>query len=770
MTTSAPETTTTPERPPAELERDGLVAAVRRLAGALEDAESWQEAARGELIAQATEAKAQKWRAERAEERAEELAAQLVKLQEGRPKDPEPVTPKPPEPGAPVPGSGTPSPVPEPVPTSTPTPIKPAPVTTSTPAGRLQANGEGHLLVAATPGPVNADQTARTITGRIVPFGQIGGTNMGRFTFAAGSIAIPQDPSEIKLLVEHDQRESVGFATRLWEESDGLWATFHVPAGDPAGDLALARAANRVRNAFSVGVDLDAATLERARRARDGNPIAASGALRETSLVSVPAFTGAKVTDVAASTDPAQLVVAAWSNPTPDPSNERTHAPMYCPHCGQAAHQAGTPCPTLQASGVTTQTAPAAPPAAAPLPTPANPAASQVGQEQLQAAILGLLGVPQQQAQATAPEAPAQVPAVAGAAAFGGAQVGQEPPTYTFDGRGPSFVRDAWQARMEGSADAAARIAKFGAELAAGGAVVDHIVRASIPEGELMTAAVETRDTAPQVVQAETYRGELLIRAIDRGRPMFARMRNVRLTDATPFKVPVEGEFDGVGPHTEGTAHVAEGTLELGSVVVEPGAISGAYRFSRELADSSNPAIDGIALRAMMRDYRRQSEALVAATLALTAAGGANAVDADDIDTVAQLRAEIIAMALANNEIPPDFGFSGAGAFTAYATEEAADGRPSLPALNPSNAVGTSNIRQLAVSVDGMPLAATSGLPSAETFLVSGEDVLVGESNVLSFRFEQPEGPGIIKLALWAYQVAHVMRDSGVRRLTTATI
>ena len=41
---------------------------------------------------------------------------------------------------------------------------------------------------------------------------------------------------------------------------------------------------------------------------------------------------------------------------------------------------------------------------------------------------------------------------------------------------------------------------------------------------------------------------------------------------------------------------------------------------------------------------------------------------------------------------------------------------------------------------------------------------MVGESNLLTFRFDQPEGPGIIKLALWAYAFAAVIRANSVRR------
>ncbi len=610
----------------------------------------------------------------------------------------------------------------------------------------VRFSGEGgQLLVAATPGPMKADQAARTITGRLVPFGQTGNTLMGRFTFGPGSITTPADPGEVKLLVEHDQRQSVGFATRLWEEQDGLWGTFHVPPGDPDGDRALLQAANRVRDAFSVGVDLDAGTLERARRSRSDQPIKGAGALRENSLVSVPAFTGARVTDVAASSE--SVLVAAWhTNP-----NREDRTPMHtCQTCGAEL---------LPGIAHTCQTT-----------TAAAPAAPTVTQEQLQAAIGGLLGLTPAEAQATEPETPAAGPALTAGAAT--TQVVQEEATYTFDGQGPSFIRDAWTARQgegNGQVEAAARLQRFGRELQDGGPVLAHMLRASHgPEG-LATFAVETRATEPNVLSPNQLRADYLVRALDAVRPMMAKLRTIRLTDATPFKIPTEGEFSAVGDHTEGTAHVAEGDLSLGAVTISPGAISGAYRFSRELADASNPAIDAIAIRAMLRDYARKSEAKAAAALALQSDGSTAATRVLSIDTPAELRAEIINYVVGNGLVAaPDYIFMGSGFYTTHSTAVAGDGRPYFPPLNPTNAAGTASLRTLSMNVDSIPGLLTNTTVAAEAYMVRAEDVLVGESPTLTFRFDQPEGPGIIKLAIWGYVVARTLRNSGVRRLTTA--
>lgn len=570
---------------------------------------------------------------------------------------------------------------------------------------------------------VTASPAARTIMGRILPFGSIGATNQGRFRFAAGTVALPDDPKWVKLLTEHDQRLSVGFAAHLETRPDGIYAVFSVPPGE-AGDRALYEAAHGLRDAFSVGVELDDATLLRARR-NPNTVTEAAGVLREVSLVSVPAFVGARVGSVAASADPT-VFVAAWSD-APTVGKETV---MPCATCG-TNHAPGTPCTVQASAAVTTAPAPAAQ-AAAPVAT--------FGAADVQRMISEALA-----AQATNPG-----PVTVQAAAAPVAQV-TDAPIYTFDGRGPSFVRDAYKARVDGDHDAADRVRKFAADMADQGAT-----------SRLMLAAVETRTSAPEIIDAEAYRGDQLVRLIDQARPLFSRLSAVKLTDATPFKIPVEGEFDGVATHTEGTAHVTEGTLTLGNRTVSPVAKSGAYRVSRELVDASNPAIDRIAINAMIRDYRRESEAAVVAALEAV-----DAVATLSINTVTELRAQALAF-MALEDVPADFIAMGTGMYTTMVGEEAADGRPTLPRLGIGNAVGSIGAGYQGADLDGAALVLAGQVDTTDAWLIRKDSVLVGESNILTFRFDQPEGPGIIKLALWAYVVAAITRTGGVLRLTTA--
>jgi hypothetical protein len=289
--------------------------------------------------------------------------------------------------------------------------------------------------------------------------------------------------------------------------------------------------------------------------------------------------------------------------------------------------------------------------------------------------------------------------------------VSSEPPVYTFDGRGPSMIRDMWRARFDGDVEAQQRVTRFNQAFTAGDATT---VR-------LLTAAVETRALEPEFIPPG-YKPDLLKDAIDKGRPLFSRIGSTTLTDATPFKIPVEGDFTGVAVHTEGTAHVAEGDQVLTDVTITPVAISGAWRVSRELVDASNPAIDQIGLRSMMRNYRDVSATAVAAS--------------------------------------PSF-------VSTLLSEVDTTGRPVVPYLGATNALGTGKAGETGFNVDGVEVFKVWGVAATMAYIFNAQDVFLGESAIRTFRFEEIEGPGVIKLALWSYIAAAVTRPGTVVKVTT---
>jgi HK97 family phage prohead protease len=606
---------------------------------------------------------------------------------------------------------------------------------------KLEAAGRptGQLLRLSA--PLDAvDTEARTISGLAVPYGPAGHTSMGAVTFAQGSIVMPAQLGRVKLLSEHDTNAPLGYATTAQDTPEGLRMTFAVAAG-AAGDEALAMAADGRRDGLSVGVALDAAAeaaLIEAWLSGDTAPVAASGELLEVSQVTIPAFSDARVDGsaaLAAALAHASTHVVTFSPATAGPQapalagHSRGNTMEPCPTCGHV-HAAGATCPTPYAATVTAS-APAA---------PAAPDTNGALEQRVTAAVVAALA--------------ASVPAAPTPPAHAGAAVGAEAPVYTFNGAGPSLVRDAWRARFEpeSNPDAVERVSRFNRMMAGD----------SRPQLERLTAAVETTTTIPKAANPE-HRGEAeMIRVIDRGRPMVSRIGTNPLPGgATPFYLPVEGEFTGVDDHTEGTAHVPEGDLDLGDSLVTPKAISGAYRLSRELAESSNPAVDRLAINAMARNYRRVTEARVNSALELSDPASTAATT-----TVAQLTAALVAFQNGDTEAANEV-FMGTGFFSTLTADVDGAGRPMLSLVNPSNALGTLRPGAIGADVAGVELATAYAVDNLAAYVVSNDAVFIGESGPRNFRFEEVEGPGVIKLALWSYFVAKVVRTAGVKRLAT---
>jgi HK97 family phage prohead protease len=146
---------------------------------------------------------------------------------------------------------------------------------------------------------VTCNTEERTITGKIVPFGdsEVGYTNVGKVVFEAGSIEIPTNPKP-KLLLEHDAKKPIGRLVAFTEDETGIYATFKVSATSRGND-ALIEASEQLRSGLSVGVEVIAGKQDKDKyRVK-------SSLLKEVSLVQAAAFKSAEVLSVAASQDEA---------------------------------------------------------------------------------------------------------------------------------------------------------------------------------------------------------------------------------------------------------------------------------------------------------------------------------------------------------------------------------------------------------------------------------------------------------------------------------
>ena len=142
--------------------------------------------------------------------------------------------------------------------------------------------------------PIEAsDAGRRIISGQIVPFGAVGNTSVGPVIFERGSIEIPK-PSQIKLLAQHNSNDPIGRAQSFNETATGIFGSFKISASTRGTD-ALLMASEDLISGLSVGVEVLAS-----REMKNGTLVVSAAKLKEVSLVETPAFSEARVLEVAA--------------------------------------------------------------------------------------------------------------------------------------------------------------------------------------------------------------------------------------------------------------------------------------------------------------------------------------------------------------------------------------------------------------------------------------------------------------------------------------
>lgn len=143
-------------------------------------------------------------------------------------------------------------------------------------------------------GSLYANAEDRIVSGLLLPYGEIGQTNLGRFSIEHGTVDIPSDPDIVTLNVDHNREEPVGRATELTETPAGIVGTFKI-ANTEEGDQLLAEIADGTRAKLSAEVKN---VVIRARKA-------VSGSLFGAAVVTQGAFpSAALLAEFAEDTDP----------------------------------------------------------------------------------------------------------------------------------------------------------------------------------------------------------------------------------------------------------------------------------------------------------------------------------------------------------------------------------------------------------------------------------------------------------------------------------
>lgn len=175
------------------------------------------------------------------------------------------------------------------------------------PSPVIENDSLSHVVIDA--GTLEFSAEDLTATGLLTPYGVKSRSNIGEFTVEAGAFELPEDLTGAALNIEHKREDVVGGLSKLWEQEQGLFASFKF-ANTPEGRAAFADAKEGKRKNLSV----EASKV----RIRDGKAI--SGRVFGAALVERPAFEGATL-----------LAAEDTPDPTTDPDAyaaflERVHA------------------------------------------------------------------------------------------------------------------------------------------------------------------------------------------------------------------------------------------------------------------------------------------------------------------------------------------------------------------------------------------------------------------------------------------------------------
>jgi HK97 family phage prohead protease len=158
---------------------------------------------------------------------------------------------------------------------------------------------------------VAADTDARTISGRIVTWGEAGNTSAGKTIFAKDSIAL----KPVKLFIDHNMDKPIGKVLDFDAHDEGIDATFKI-SNTQRGNDALVEAMDGLKDGFSVGIKLSEYDNT------DEGLVVKNSALVEVSLVETPAIDSARVSEVAASDDPTHEQEGSDMTETPELQTE----------------------------------------------------------------------------------------------------------------------------------------------------------------------------------------------------------------------------------------------------------------------------------------------------------------------------------------------------------------------------------------------------------------------------------------------------------------
>lgn len=635
-------------------------------------------------------------------------------------------------------------------------------------------------------GTAKTDVEKRTITGLAVPYGARAEKYGIGFIFEPGSLEYDADNVH-RIRVKDEHNAYIGVHQAVADSDAGPVVTLKIldaPEGSPAKqqrDGVLMDAAGGLYDGLSVGVDFDLSGTDVRWVEQTQTYHVARATWLETSVTPDPAFTGARVTKVAASnsggltmqctycghTHPAGMACATWAqlNSQQAPAPNAAALPQFA--------MAGTP-------------APAAAPQQAPATFAAQvlPAGNQVSAEQLTAALTG--AVQNMVASGQISGAPAGTPAPAAADAGQFAQP-VSPTAIPMPGQPgmPGFKATVTEPtpyrlvfnRRTGEYDLRQGSHDFSRDLI--GWLKDGDKAGGDRAHAFMREHFNVATTDVDELNPTRQRPDMWTDQRDYETPVWNTVYKGALTDITPFAFPKFNSASGlVAAHTEGT-EPSTGTYTVTNQTITPTAYSGKARINREVWDQGgNPQVSGLIWNQMLRGAREAWEALVITTLNAGSFTALATLTAGAVDR--QAAGKTLGQELASGLSLLQFARGGMRFRTAFAQADlyqclvaAADtaGAPLYPIVGPQNRNGSTSNLFGVVDLGGMPfvpawaLAAAGQTAATKSYLIDPTSVSAWASAPQKLTLDAI-AVAYVDLGIWGYQACAVSDTAGVRTIT----
>jgi phage head maturation protease len=569
------------------------------------------------------------------------------------------------------------------------------------------------------------DQSERSLAGVLIPYGEVsgpagdpatGGTAL--YSFAAGTVTIPDNPGDVILNYGHDAKSlymQVGAASVLATDDAGVHAKFKI-AKTPEGDRVLALAEAGVLKAFSAEVDGEFAADDA------GVMHAKATTLTGAAVVPKPAFKGAQITSVAASA-------------ADDPKGNI----MECTKCG-AVHAAGvTTCdPTVLAAFASKA-----------------PAFSKSEGEALMAQV-------QTVSEKLAALENVKIPVGPGTAQF----AVKDEPIYRFAGTeaapsGFDFATDLLAAGKDGDGAALARLQKFTAERMA---------------PKFADQPTTTGDVA--AINPSQYRPDMFLgQAPVPPSPMYEYFYKGALNSVQPFfwsKLDRTNTDVGVADHVENVEPESRDLVTAAGATVTPVPVSGRVHITREVADQGgNPVVSGLVWSEFERSLKIAQEtktaALILAAMASITALATITTGTTGLATSAAVEAGLVDLQFIPDGYRFEKAFGHVDLYKALAGAVISTGEKVYPIIAPSNRDGSmaDKFAHMDIAGYGMYPAASLGVTGGtkNSLVADPTAVHIWSSGLQRLDKLQEKVEGW-DMGVFAYFAGVVYDTTGLRKIT----